>query len=373
MPYDVASIRKKLREQMSGKYVDPDEFKPAKADSTQEAKKYRFYILPPLKAGDELKSGTVEKDMELFYLQHGNHWVHNKPNPCPRVWGSDDCPICEAGFEILKKEKDEQTRKELVRQWMPNTYYMVNIFFTNSKVNPEDLRNKVKFFNAPKTCLDIWANTLLKDDAGDTEEPEAFGAFFDESAAFVFQLEVLKQGRNNSYKTSHFLANHGKPSPMIKDAEGNADHKKLEKLLKLRHNLFEKVREPEPDKIEKLARVMLDGDDFEDGGGFDDDETDKSSGTKQESAEKTKVKTESSTKQAEAKKQKQKQQEQEQEEEEDVVDTLADEVPFESDKSSGSDKKEEESDKETVSVSSSDDDDGDDDIDMLLDQLADDD
>lgn len=284
MAYDIAAIRNKLRKQMSGKYSDPDEFRPPKAENTTDPLKFRFYILPPLLEGDKLKSGTVTKSMDHFFIAHANHWINDKPHPCPRVWDESECPICKFGFDLLRDEKDEDRRKSIVKQWMPNTYYMVNIYFTNSKHNPEDLRGKVRFYNAPKTCFDLWTSTLYKDGPGDPEEPEAYGVFFDENAAFVFQLEVLKQGRNNSYRTSHFLANDGNAAPMVRDKDGSANKKGIEALLKLRINLWEKLEQPDPEKIEKLARVMIDGDDL-DSSGFDHDEESKpSTPSKKESA-----------------------------------------------------------------------------------------
>lgn len=347
---------------MSGKFVDPDEFRPPKADSTTDPVKFRFFILPPIMAGEKLKSGVVGDDqgMEHFFLPHANHWINDRPHPCPRVWvgeGSGDCAICQTGFDLLKEEKDEETRKNIVRQWMPNTYYMVNIYFTNSKMNPEDLRGKVKFYNAPKTLFDVWSATLMKDDAGDPEDPEAFGVFFDENAAFLFQLEVLKHGRNNSYKTSKFVANNGEPQPMLKEES------KLPTLLKLRHNLFEKVEKPDTTKIEKLARTMLDGDDLDDDGGFDEDE----------SAEK-KPKKET---QKESKKESKKE-EPEETDDELVGDDLVDESPIDDDDSD--DESEEDaktSDDDATNSDDSDDaddaDDADDEIDDLLSQLEDDD
>lgn len=279
MPYDVSSIRQKLKKQMGG-FADPDEFKPPKVDPG-ETKQFRFYILPPILAGDELKSGTVERAMEMFYIQHGNHWINNKPHPCPRVFNNEKCPICQQGFDFLKQpniKEDEVKRKKIISEWMPNTYYMVNIFFSNSKQNPEDLRGRVKFYNAPKTCFDLWSEALMREDAGDAEDPRAYGVFFDENNAFQFQLEVTKSGRNNSYKTSKFLANGGNPSPIAKDTDTIA------KIMRLRHNLFDKIEMPDVDKLEKLQRQLIHGDDDDDvvSGGFDEDETSTSVAVKEE-------------------------------------------------------------------------------------------
>lgn len=268
MGYDVAAIRAKLRKQMSGKFSDPDEFRPPKADpdSTLE---YRFYILPPLMEGDELKSGVVNRSMDQFFLQHANHWINDKPHPCPRVWDNSECPFCERGFELLRDESiksNEAQRKQVVSEYMPNSYYMVNVLFSNWSGNPEELRGRIKYFNASKTCMDIWSEALMRDDAGDADDPKAFGVFFDESAAFQFQLIINRKGRNNSYEKSKFLANGGVPTPMAKSPEN------LEKLLRLRHNLFDKIEMPDVSKLKKIFATVVEGDDSADEGGFDSDE-----------------------------------------------------------------------------------------------------
>ena len=274
--YDVNAIRQKLK-QTQGKFKDEDEFKPGKAESATEAKKYRFFILPPLLKGDMLKSGEVKQSMEQFFISHANHWVNDKPYPCPRVWTpSEECPICQFGFDLLKEEankSDDDKRRAVIRQWMPTQYNMVNIFFTSWKGNPEELRGKVKFFNASKTLFDQWAAALMKEDSGDPEDPQAYGVFFDENAGFVYELQVLKQGRQNSYKTSKFLPNNGNPTPMIKNADGSANEKMLPKLLRNRHNLWDKIEIPDPAKIATIYSVMSQGDDDDEGGGFDKDES----------------------------------------------------------------------------------------------------
>lgn len=276
MPYDVDAIRKKLKASMSGKFSDPDEFRPEKAKSASEAVKYRFFICPPLIEGDKLKSGTVARGMDSqFFVAHGNHWVNDKPYPCPRIWTGEKCPICDFGFDLLKDEKikgDDAKRQSVVKQWMPTQYYMMNIFFPNVKENPEDLRNRVMFYNAPKTVIDICTACLMRDDAGDPESPEAFGVFFDENNAFPFELQVLKQGRNNSYKTSKFLAT---PRAIVRNSDGSPNPKAIAAVLTLRHDLFAKIEEPNMDKIKRIYEVMQNGDDSgSDGkGGFDNDET----------------------------------------------------------------------------------------------------
>lgn len=274
--YDVQAIRNKLKTTMSGKYSDPDEFKPEKANSATEPLKYRFFIMPPLLKGDMLKTGEVKKSMDQFFISHANHWINDKPYPCPRVWDGSDCKVCQFGFDLLKEEanqKDEDKRRKIIRQWMPTTYHMVNIFFMNWKGNPEELRGKVKFYNASKTLFDQWTTTLMRDDCGDPEDPQAFGIFFDENAAFAYELQVLKQGRQNSYKTSKFLSNGGEPMPMLKAKPGESNEELLSKLLRSRHNLWEKITTPDVEKLDRVFSVMTHGDDdTDDSGGFDQDE-----------------------------------------------------------------------------------------------------
>ena len=274
--YDVNEIRKKLKQSQAGKFTDPDQFKPDKGKSKTEAIKYRFYVLPPILKGDILKSGVVEKSMEQFFIQHANHWINDRPYACPRVWGGDDiCKVCDFGFDLLREEenKEEERRRKIVKQWMPTTYNAVNIYFTNWKGNPEELRNKVKWYNSPQTCFAHWSSTMMKENAGDPEDPEAYGVFFDENAGFIYELQVLLQGRQNSYKTSKFLPNGGKGMPMVKNKDDSPNEKGLATLLRLRHNLWDKIDIPDITKIDKVFAVMTDGDDLENsGGGFDQDE-----------------------------------------------------------------------------------------------------
>ena len=280
MPYDVNAIRKSLQKAVSGRFSDPDEFRPEKAKSNVEPLKYRFFILPPLQSGDVLKAGSVKKSMDNVFLRHGQHWINDRPHPCPRVYDGSECAVCSTGFQLLQECKDkklgDERKQAILRQWMPTTYYMVNIFFTNWKGNPEELRNKVKFYNAPKTCVDKWTATLMRDDKGDDEDPDAFGVFFDESSAFCFELAVLKEGKSNSYKTSAFVKNNGIPVPMIRNADDTPNTKAIELLLKSRLNLWEKVEVPDPEKLRRLSSQLISGDDADDaipsGGGFDDDE-----------------------------------------------------------------------------------------------------
>jgi hypothetical protein len=260
MAYDIDAMRKKLN-QMTGKQMDADEFRPKKNESTTEPIKYRFYVLPPLLEGDALKSGVVKKAMDLFYIKHGSHWINNRPHPCPRAAGSaDKCPVCQFGFDQMRDEKDEDKRRKIRSDWMPSENYLVNVYFTNWKGNPEELRGKIKFFNATSTCFKLWSQALEREDSGDPDEPEAFGAFFDENNGSLFELSVLKQGKNNSYATSAFRKE--KSGPMVVDADGKPNTKGLAALLKLRVNLWEKVQMPDAGALKSLLNSVINGDEY---------------------------------------------------------------------------------------------------------------
>jgi hypothetical protein len=267
MPYEIESIRKKLQESTKGKSIDPDEFRPKKAESDTQAVKYRFFILPPFQTGDKIKGGKASRGMDQFFIHHGAHWIQQRPHACTRLFHEEECPICQFGFDLLKETKDEEKRKLIVRDWMPNSSYLVNIHFPSwVKTNPEELRGRTMFYNAPKTCFDLWVACAMRDESSE-EDPEAYGAFFDEAAGFLFELNVIKKGKNNSYAASKFLANSGNPQPMVRDDNFKA-------LLESRINLFEKMLKPDSIALKRIAQNLINGDSasLEESSGFDVDE-----------------------------------------------------------------------------------------------------
>lgn len=266
--YKIDDIRKKLSSALKGKSMDPDEFRAKKVENNNEVIKYRFFVLPPFKAGDKLKGGPASQNMEQFFIHHGVHWIQNRPHPCPRLHHGEECPICSFGFELLKETKDEDRRKAIMSDWMPSSSYLVNIHFPAwVKSNPEELRGRTMFYNAPKTCFDLWTACIMRDSSSE-EDPEAFGVFFDETAGFLFELNVARKGKNNSYAASKFIANNGVAQPMVRDDNFKA-------LLESRHNLFDKFQKPDMLAIKRLADSLINGDSasVEESAGFDVDET----------------------------------------------------------------------------------------------------
>jgi hypothetical protein len=276
MPYDIDAIRKNLQKAVSGRRQDPDEFRVPKI-ADKGGMKYRFFILPPILKGDKIKGSVAKESWDNFFITHGEHWINGKPYPCPRVSANEECELCNTGFELLKKAKADNKPKEfsatIRNQWMPSTGYYVNIYFTNFKGNPEELRGTVKYYKAPKTILDIWIAALTRDDAGDAEDPKAHGVFFDEMKAFTFELVAVKDGQYNGYKTSNFLHNNGVAIPIVRDNDGEADMPTIKSILENRVDIASKLEKPDSFKISKLAAMILSGDDeVEANGGFDADE-----------------------------------------------------------------------------------------------------
>lgn len=266
--YNIDAIRKRLKSSMQGRQSDPQQFEPARAKDG-ETHKYRFFILPPFNKNDVVSGGKASKTMDQFFVQQGVHWVDRRPYPCPRVTDGSDCPMCSTGFELFEQTKVKEERRTIAKQWLANVKNLVNIHFPDVQANPEELRGKTMYYAAPKTVFDIWERTLMSDNMGDEADPQACGCFFDESAAFLFQLECKKvPGQDyNEYKTSKFITQvkDGKLAtiPIAKTQEG------IDRILASRIDLFAKLETPDVAKLKSLVSKFLHGDD----NGFDSDES----------------------------------------------------------------------------------------------------
>jgi len=213
--YDLESIRGKMRKRKGGS-KDPNEWKPEKADSGKSIK-YKFFILPPVDS------------MDLWYYEHGKHWIDKKPLECPRVHDGDECPLCQFGFDMMKEVEEKEERRKIARQFLASARYAVNIYFPNVESTPQELRGKVMWFSMPQSVYLIMEEVIMRDSSNDDLEPEASGIFFDPSAAFPFVLEVKKKGEFNSYESSHFI---NKAMPLTGGGED-----KVTEILDCRHDI----------------------------------------------------------------------------------------------------------------------------------------
>ena len=256
--YDIEAIRQQVKKRIKSGGKDPTEFKVQKADPGQVIQ-YRFFILPGLQEGDTICGGkaTAKKSMEMFGIPSGAHFIENKRLGCPRVINEEDCEICDYAFDLMKDipndtQAGKDERGKIRQNLLPGSYSKVNLYFTNSSVNPENMRGQVLWWDAPKTVVDLWLACLYRDDdGGDPDDPQAYGVFYDEMCAPQFQLEVKQKGKNNSYETSKFL--NSKKRPIVVDENGKADMKRITAILEQRHNLFDKMPDVDHDEIRRIA------------------------------------------------------------------------------------------------------------------------
>jgi hypothetical protein len=271
--YDIAAIRNKLKAKSGSKFKDPNEFRPTQPKDG-ETFKYRFFVLPPLQAGDTCVEGKASRDMDMFYVPNGSHWINNRPYPCPRVHDEETCPLCDLAFDLMNEVGDDKKKKsEIAKTYLPRGQHGMNIYFLNSEVNHEDLRGKVKWYNPSKQVYDIMEKCLYAEDQGDQVDPQAFGVFYDEEAAYVFQLECAKDAGYVSYKTSKFLAAAGKRPIAAKKVDGEivAVPDKITELLDLRYDVYTKFETRNVADLDGVVNRILNKDDSNDAG-FDVDE-----------------------------------------------------------------------------------------------------
>jgi len=191
--------------------------------------------------GEKIQGGTMPESMDAFFLRTGSHWIDSRPYGCLRVNKSEECPICDYGFDMMDGVEDKETRSAIAKKLMPNEGYVVNIYFPDIKANPEKVRGKVMWYRAPYTVMKIWERILdNEDDGGDETEPQAFGIFYNPMESFLFQLEAQLQGMNNSYQTSKFItAPQLFAKPMVQTSGGEADMDAIGAIMDKRHNLFD--------------------------------------------------------------------------------------------------------------------------------------
>lgn len=284
--YNLAHIREQVRKHM-GRAKDPNEFRPPKA-TPNESHKFRFYILPPYEEGDTLADGPAPQGMDgQFFVMDSAHFINNQRIGCPRELRGEECPLCELGFEMLNEIKEQEKegvisadqgktrRSSIFRDLMPSSYRKVNLYFPAARPNPEELHGKVKWFNANKTIFDIWCSCLMADNAGDDpHEPLPFGIFYDEMAAYIFQLEIGSKGQFNDYGKSKFLVTESYGShPILWTKDGNPAEAAIQKVLAARHNLFKSIPEPDMAALEKHVQQLSENAPIP-GGGFTEEKDD---------------------------------------------------------------------------------------------------
>lgn len=221
----------KMRSRMKkkgGYFNDPTEFRPPRVKKG-ESLVYKFFVLPPVEAGDKTKDGKATRSEDFIWVNSNKHKIGRKYIPCPREHTENtDCPVCDLASELFDTTEDKAERSDIARNFLPNNGYMINIYFPNIKTNPEDLRGKVCWMRVGKTIYDIFEECIYADNEGDSDAPRAFGDFTcsDEAHLFVFKIK-LKNSYNN-YDNSMFSV---KKQPIAKTSE------KIEVILNQRFDL----------------------------------------------------------------------------------------------------------------------------------------
>lgn len=231
--YDLESIRGKMRKRKGGKAKDPNEWRPDKAEIGKPLK-WKFFILPPVES------------MDIWYYEHGQHWIEKNVIECPRIHDGTSCPLCQFGFDLMKETEEKDERRKIAKNYLASSRYAVNIYFPAVASTPTELRGKVMWFSMPQSVYAIMEEVIMRDPPdSDALEPEAHGIFFDPKSAFPFVLEAKKKGDFNSYESSHFI---NKNMPITK---GNDE--KIGAIIGQRHDIPSLFAERDIDPLQTIV------------------------------------------------------------------------------------------------------------------------
>ncbi len=276
---NLQKLREKLMKRKGSFKRDPSEWRISQV-GPQEEFKAKAYILPPLERGETCSDGEAKHGMDgLFFFQVGDHWINRKRYPCPRVYDNDECAYCQLGFRLLRETQNKKSRSEVSRAYLPSTKYVVNLYFPDTKTNPEEVRGKVLYYAMPKTIFDKLEECIQLDNPGnDPDDPQAWGIFYDPQDAYPLSVVVNKKGDYNSYVDSKLLAaGRGKIA---------SNQSKIDDVLGKRHDISTKYPERSTENLKTLQGFvddLMNGKDDSDDG-FNVDETqDSVKQTKQES------------------------------------------------------------------------------------------
>lgn len=271
----LAEVRKRYQEQSGKRAADPNEWKPPKARPGQELN-FKFVVLPPLDIGERCVGGKNETNMMgLPTYRGGTHWVNNRPYECPRLHDGEDCAYCQFGFDLLSETEDKDDRRQILRTYVANEFYAVNIYFPPFKSNPPELRGKVMWWKVTqKTVWQKFKECLDRDEdsaTGDTpEENKPWGFFYEPDESYVFLLKITSKGEFNNYDGSEFLVS--TKGPIIANKAGEPDMEKIQVLLDQRHDLGSKFSARDASKLAEMVRSLENPEPETESSGFDEDE-----------------------------------------------------------------------------------------------------
>lgn len=251
-------VRRRMQKKSGGGFTkDPMQFSPKQVKDGETAK-YKFYVLPPLEQGDACATGKASKTMDLWYVTVGTHWINRRPYECPRHHDDANCPYCQLGFDLLKDCDDQDSKRNIISNYLAKSSHVVNIYFPPLESNPPELRGKVMWYSLPKAAFDAMEKAIMHDgSAEDSDDPVAYGLFYDPNDAYVFQLEVNHKGGFNEYSASKFLVK--TKGPIARKQDGSADQVAIDKLLAVRHDIFTKYPARDANVLQAKVDEVLRG------------------------------------------------------------------------------------------------------------------
>ena len=229
-------IRAAMKKKKGG-IRDPHEWRADKAED--KTLKWQFFILPPVET------------MTLWHYQHGHHFIDGKSHECPRIHDDLPCPLCQFGFDLIKKTDVKEKRSAIAKALLPQQRYAVNIYFPPFESTQVDLRGKVLWYSMPQTVYNICEEVIFRDGPGSGPEPEPHGIFFEPMKAYAFILEAKKKGDYNNYESSHFS---NKKTPITSKGET-----KIQEILSMRHNIPTKFEARNIEALQAIVDRMSNG------------------------------------------------------------------------------------------------------------------
>jgi len=269
-------LRKKLAEKMSknsgGFERDPNELRiPSNLNGEFQV---TFVVLPGLEIGEKytkiigggrLMVEDVKPEQAMdgdFYYPNGKHWFGRgqRPLECPRVQFGSYCPLCQFGFDLMEGQPKE-VKSRIAKKYLASGRWAVNVYVLNDPMNPEEYRDRVMWYNAPKTIQDKFTDCINRTDEGDDQyEKQPYGIFFHPSSCYIFKLKVKAKGGFPDYSESKFLTGGGKMklSSILNNKKTKSKYS-VDQLLDMRFSLKDLFEAPDIDALQEKVSQFKTG------------------------------------------------------------------------------------------------------------------
>lgn len=252
---DKKALLDKMRKQQDKKQGrrDSTEWRPPKVQENEEVK-FRLVVLPPLMEGDiclnkDNKKVECKSDWDIWYYQHGHHYVNKNRYQCPRIHNGDDCPMCSMGFDLMRDVDDKDARRAIAKEWLSSENHAVNVYFLNHPDNPEELRGQVRWWNMPVKIYNQGVTCIKRDDdGGDEDDPQPYGLFFDPDDAYTILVKIIHKGGWNNYDESRFLT---------KRKAIASTEEEIDEILNNRIDIPQRFDEPDLAKLEEILETKI--------------------------------------------------------------------------------------------------------------------